>query len=435
MAALAVNGGSPTRQKPFPSWPVFDWREEEALLGVLRSGKWWRFAFGQGLELAEPEEGERSQVVLFQEEFARYHGCRYGIAAANGTGTLEIGIRAMRLAIGDEILVPAYTYIASATSVLQNNLVPVFVDSDPNTYNIDPARIEEAITNRTRAIMVVHFGGQPADMDQIMSIAEKHHLAVIEDAAHAHGCEWRGKKAGSFGLFSSFSFQASKNMTCGEGGIVCTNDQGFGAECDSLLWAGRKVGRPWYEFHSLGWNYRMTEFQAAILRVQLARLDAQIRHRQNMARYLSARLRDLEGISPLVQDERTTLHGYHIYMFRYDEPSIGLPRARFIEALTAEGVPAFSGYTFPLYKNPMFLQKRFINGPFPLGSAYHEDMDYASFEERCPVAERACRYEAVWLPQNIFLGSEEDMDDVVRAVEKVLENKKELKAVGCEVQV
>jgi len=426
MPELAVNGGTPVRTAPFHPWPVFDQCEEEALLGVLRSGKWWRFAFGQGVELAEPEEGERSQVALFQEEFARHHECRYGIAAANGTGTLEIGIRAMRLGIGDEIIVPAYTYVASATCILQNNLVPIFVDVDPNTYNLDPARIEDAVTDRTRAIMVVHFGGQPADMDRILEIADRRGLAVIEDAAHAHGCEWKGRRAGSMGLFSSFSFQASKNMTSGEGGIICTNDPELAAECDSLLWAGRKVGRPWYEFHSLGWNYRMTEFQAAILRVQLRRLDEQVRHRQKMSKRLSRLLDEIQGICPLVQDDRATLNGYHIYMFRYDGPAIGLPRAKFLEALAAEGIPAFSGYTFPLYKNPMFLEKRFINGSFPLGTQYHEDVDYATFETTCPVSERACRYEAVWLPQNVLLGTEEDMADVARAVGKVIENKDEI---------
>lgn len=410
----------PVRQKPFPSWPVFDRTEEEALLKVLRSGKWWRFAFGQGVELAEPEKGERSQVAVFQEAFAKAHGCRYGIAAANGTGTLEMGIRAMDLDIGDEIIVPAYTYVASATCVLQNNLVPVFVDIDPDTYNIDPARVEEAITPRTRAIMVVHFGGQPADMDRIMVIAKKHRLAVIEDAAHAHGCEWRGRRAGSFGLFSSFSFQASKNMTAGEGGIVCSNNRRIAAECDSMMWAGRKVGRPWYEFHRLGWNYRITEFQAAILNCQLARLDAQNRVRERNAKYLSARLAEIEGIRPLVQDSRTTAHGYHIYMFRYDAKTAGLGRAEFLKALAAEGVPAFSGYTFPLYRTPMFLRKRFINGPFPLGTKYHADVDYAAFARKCPVSERACRSEAVWLAQNLFLGDERDMDDIVSAVKKVL---------------
>lgn len=424
---LALRGGSPVREKPFHPWPVSDEKEERALLDVLRSGKWWRFAFGVGSEMAAPEEAERSQVVQFQEEFARHHDCKYGIAAANGTGTLEMGIRAMGLEIGDEIIVPAYTYIASASCVLQNNCLPIFVDVHPDTYNIDPTRIEEAISDRTRAITVVHFGGQLADLDGVNEVASKHGLPVIEDAAHAHGCEWRGKRAGSLGLFSSFSFQESKNMTSGEGGIVCTDDDEIATQCDSMLWAGRRVGRPWYEFHRLGWNYRMTEFQAAILRAQLSRLDEQVVHRETRATYLSGLLQQIDGVSPLVHDERCTRHGYHIYMFRYDEPSVGVFRARFLEALAAEGVPASGGYAFPLYKNPMFLNKQFINGSFPLGTQYHEDIDYASFAERCPVSERACTYEAAWLSQNMFLGSEKDMDDIAAAIGKVLKHADELK--------
>ena len=422
MIPLAIQGGTPVRARPFTAWPIHDKREEEALLSVLHSGKWWRFAFGQGVDFAEPEQGERSQVALFQEEFARCHECRYGIAAANGTATLEMGIRAMNWAIGDEIIVPAYTYVASATSIFQNNLVPIFVDIDPETYNIDPSRIEEAITSRTRAIMVVHFGGQPADMDRILSIAARHGLEVIEDAAHAHGCEWKGRKAGSFGRFSSFSFQASKNMTAGEGGILCTQDRDIAGECESLLWAGRRVGRPWYEFHRLGWNYRMTEFQAAILRVQLQRLEEQNRHREQQAHALSERLGAIGGIHPLVHDPRATRHGFHIYMFRYDGRATGITRSRFIEALVAEGIPASGGYAFPLYKNPMFLEKRFISGSFPLGTAYHEDVDYAAFEARCPVSERACCSEGIWLPQNVLLGPDADIDDIAAAVRKVLEN-------------
>jgi len=406
---------------------MWDRGEEEALLRVLHSGHWWRFARGRGVELTDPEQGDRGEIVAFQEEFAALHGCRYALAAANGTATLEIGLRAMDLDIGDEVIVPAYTYMGSATPVLQNNCVPIFTDIDPDTYNLDPGRIEEAVTDRTKAVLVVHFGGQPADLDRVLEIAARHSLPVIEDAAHAHGCEWRGRKAGSYGAWSSFSFQSSKNMTSGEGGVLCSDDEDFMRECRSLAWAGRKPGGPWYEFHRLGWNYRMTEFQAAILRVQLRRLEGQIRQRQEMAGYLAGRLAGLPGIRPLVRDARTTLHGYHIFMFRYDEAGTGVPRERFLQALEAEGIPAFSGYTFPLYRNPMFLEKRFINGGFPLGTVYHDDLDYASFAERCPVAERACRGEAVWLAQNLFLGTRQDMDDVADAVAKVLSHRDELK--------
>ncbi|MBN1435461.1 MAG: DegT/DnrJ/EryC1/StrS family aminotransferase [Sedimentisphaerales bacterium] len=426
MAQLAINGGSAVRQKGFSEWPVHGVEEREVLLEVLESGKWWRFAFGQGVALADPKDGPQSQVAQFQAEFARNHDCKYGIAAANGTATLEMALRALNLEIGDEVIVPAYTYIASATCVLQNNLVPIFVDVDRNTYNIDPDCIAQAITPRTRAIMVVHFGGQPADMDRIMALAQKHSLHVIEDAAHAHGCEWRGQKAGSFGIAGSFSFQASKNMTAGEGGILCTNDHELAQEVEALMWAGRRVGRPWYEFHRLGWNYRLTEFQAAILRAQLGRLAEQNQCRQANAKKLSAKLSQIEGLQPLVQDERTTCHGYHIYMFRYDESAIGLPRDKFVAALAAEGIPAMAGYTYPLYKNPMFLEKNFINGSFPLGTPYHDDIDYASFAKVCPVSERACNSEAVWIPQHVLLGGAEDIDDVVQAVDKVLAEKNSL---------
>ena len=186
---LAVLGGLPVRKKPFHPWPFFDQKEEKNLLKVLRSGNWWKLSFGNHDDGAASTGKYASQTVAFQSEFARHHECRYGIAAANGTGTLEIGIRAMNLQIGDEIIVPAYTYVASATAVVQNNLVPIFVDIDPDTYNMDPARVEEAITDRTKAIRVVYFGGQLADMDRLTAIAKKHKLAVIEDAAHAHGSE------------------------------------------------------------------------------------------------------------------------------------------------------------------------------------------------------------------------------------------------------
>jgi len=324
------------------------------------------------------------------------------------------------------VIVPAYTYVASSTAVLQNNLVPIFVDVDPRTYNLDPSRVEAAVTERTRAIMVVHFGGQVADMDALGEIARRHGLMLLEDAAHAHGCAWKGRKAGSWGAFGSFSFQASKNMTCGEGGIITTNDKNLAEQCDALLWAGRKVGRPWYEFHRLGWNYRITEFQAAILRVQLRRLDEQIAQRDRMGTLLAEKLSKIEGIRPCWRDPRVTVHGYHIFIFGLDEARLGMKRDAFLEALAAEGVPASGGYSFPLYANPMFVEKRFINGSFPLGTAYHGDVDYSSFAAQCPVAEKACGGEAVWLAQNLLLGGEQDVADITAAVRKVVENRREL---------
>ena len=190
MAFLALNGGEKQRKKEFIKWPVFDEREVKAVTDVVNSGNWWRFAFGEGVNNEEKKEGDnRAQVVLFQEEFAKYQQADYGLTCANGTAALEISLKALGIGAGDEVIVPSYTFVSTATCVLQVNATPIFVDIDEDTYNIDPARIEEAITERTRAIIPVHFFGQPANMDAILEIAKKHNLYVIEDSSHAHGSE------------------------------------------------------------------------------------------------------------------------------------------------------------------------------------------------------------------------------------------------------
>src|SRR3984885_14673928 len=428
MAKLALLGGTPVRQMPFPSWPVWDEREENALLGVLRSGKWWRFSYGVGVELKEPETGDRSRVVEFQEAFARHHQAKFGLACANGTAAIEVLLKALGIGPGDEVIVPAYTYVATATAVLQVNAVPVFVDIDADTYNIDPQKVEAAITSRTRAIIPVHFAGQPADMDALMEIARRHRIFVVEDAAHAPGSEWKGKKVGAFAEGGAFSFQASKNMTAGEGGLITTNDEKLASLCDSFRWAGRQVGRPWYEHYRLGWNYRITEFQAAILLQQLQRLEEQNSCRIENARRLSHRLAHVDGISTLRVDPRVTRHAYHIYMFRYSQEGCGgLPRPQFLRALGAEGIPCISGYSHPLYQNPMFVNKDFYPRGCPLTCGhYNQDVDFTKYAALCPVAERACATEAVWLGHRLLLGSRVDVDDIANAVEKIRENAAEL---------
>jgi dTDP-4-amino-4,6-dideoxygalactose transaminase len=430
MAKLALLGGSPVRQTPFPSWPVWDEREENAVLGVLRSGKWWRFSYGVGVELKEPETGDRSRVVEFQEAFARHHQAKFGLACANGTAAIEVLLKALGIGPGDEVIVPAYTYVATATPVLQVNAVPVFVDIDADTYNIDPRSVEAAITPRTRAIIPVHFAGQPADMDALIEIARRRKMFVVEDAAHAHGSEWKGKKVGALAEGGTFSFQASKNMTAGEGGLIATNDEKLASLCDSFLWAGREVGRPWYEHYRLGWNYRITEFQAAILLQQLQRLEEQNSCRIENAQWLSHRLAHVEGVSALRVDSRVTRHSYHIYMFRYSQEGFGgLPRPQFLRALAAEGVPCMSGYSHPLYQNPMFVNKNFYPRGCPLTCGhYNQDVDFTKYAALCPVAERACATEAVWLEHRLLLGSREDVDDIADAIEKVRENAAELVA-------
>lgn len=396
---LALHGGEPVRQQPFHRWPVYDQAEEEALLRVLRSGRWGRL---QGAEVAR-----------FEERFAAAHGCKHGIAVVNGTVSLRISLMAAGIQANDEVIVPPYTFLSTASAVVEANAIPVFADIDLHTFNLDPQAVRAAITPRTRAIIPVHFAGQPADMDAIMNIAREHNLVVIEDAAHAHGASLGGQPAGAIGHFGSFSFQSSKNMTSGEGGIITTNDDALAASCRSIQSCGRVEGGLWYEHHVISGNYRLGEFQGAILSCQLDRLAEQTARRDANGQRLAARLRALPGLHPQQRPADCTRHSYHLFMLRIDPREFGAPREAVIKALQAEGVPCSGGYACPLTQQPLFRNKAF--GPYlPEARA---GLDFAN--ARMPNAELICREQGLWLEQSIFLGPEEDMDDIARAFEKV----------------
>ncbi len=406
MPKLAVLGGEPIREKPFPQWPMFDEREVEALRKVVQSRVW-----GIGGKMVEE----------FSEKFAAYQQAKFGLAVANGTVALEVALRAVGITAGDEVIMPAYTFMATPASTLQVNALPVFVDIDPSTYTLDTQKVEESITEKTRAILPVHIGGCPADMDGIMKIAEKNSLRVIEDACQAWGAEWRGRRVGAIGDLGAFSFQSSKNITSGEGGFVVTNDR----KLWELSWShhncGRKVVGAWYQHDLLGFNYRMTEFQAAVLLVQLSRLDEQTETRNENAMYLSRELSKIDGVEPLKRSAEITRHAYHLYIFKYGrEVFEGLPRSKFIEALRAEGIPCSSGYV-PLYREQFMLN--LAHDPL-LCQLYGKKADYSKM--KLPVTETACYEEGVWLFQNMLLGTKEDMDDIVNAIAKIKENLVEL---------
>ncbi len=428
MSKLALSGGSPVRTRPWPAWPVFDAGEETALLEVLRSGQWWRLSLEEGAETRTMVDSQPvSKVTEFEDAFAAAQQARYGIACANGTAALEIVLKSLGIGPGDEVLVPAYTFVATASAVLSINAIPIFVDIEEETFNISPAGIRQAITPRTKAIIPVHFAGQAADMEAILKIASDGKLWVVEDAAHAHGAAWRGRGLGSLGDASTFSFQFSKNMTAGEGGVILTNNRELAVRCRSYVWGGREVGRPWYEHHRLGWNYRLTEFQSAILLRQLKRVEAQNRTRMNNAEYLSRCLSSIPGIHPLSISPDVTAHSYHIYIFRFHEEEFGINRQRFLAALKAEGILCSEGYVHPLYRNPMFMNQDFFPRKCPVSCQhYGVPIDYSAFGALCANAEKACQ-EAVWLEHRQLLGSQEDMDDIVAAVEKIHENRQELR--------
>ena len=395
---LALSGGPKTVGRNFP-WPIFDEAEVNAVAGIIRSGEW-----------GNPNcDG---YVASFEKEFAEFCGSRYAISCVNGSVALRLALIACGVRPGDEVIVPPYTFIATASIVMEANCVPVFADIEPDTYNLDPVAVEKAITSRTKAIIPVHFAGQACDMDALMAIAAKHNLKVIEDACHAHGGEYKGKKLGSIGDAGCFSFQSSKNLTSGEGGIVITDNKEIFDLVNSLHNVGRVEGGQWYEHHNLGCNYRITQLQSVLLSHQLKRLDEQTQLRNKNGLYLSSLLEKIEGILPLTRGHGETLHTYHLFIFRYDISKFNdLPKTEFCKMLAAEGVPSFMGYPEPLYKQPVFQKKNIFCYAIP------ESVDYTGV--CCPVTEKACYEEAVWIMQHAMLGTREDMESFAEAILKI----------------
>jgi dTDP-4-amino-4,6-dideoxygalactose transaminase len=394
---LAIEGGTPVRSRFFPLWPVWDDREVQAVRKVVESGNWGGFP-SPNVKAAE-----------FAQAFASYHTARYGICTSNGTTALEVALKAAGVGPGDEVIVPPLTFMATAAAALYLGAVPVFADVDPDTWCIDPGEVEKALSKKTKAIVPVHLGSRMADMDRIMAIARKHGLKVVEDCAHMHGGFWRGKGAGSIGDLGCFSFQSSKLMTAGEGGIILTSDEELEERCQAYVNCGR--ARPTDQHvapqEALGWNYRMTEFQAAILLVQLERFKEQAPIRDENVQYLTARLQGIEGVSTLRQDDRmTTRSGYGVLLRYTPEACRGTPRDTFAAALLAEGIPCLGGFYEPVYKSPLFGWR-----DAPVAVDYSETF--------CPVAERVASHESLWFPHQAFMGSRQDMDDIAAAIEKV----------------
>jgi dTDP-4-amino-4,6-dideoxygalactose transaminase len=410
MSKLAICGGTPVRTEPYVPWPLYDEREKEALVRTLESRKW----------TSAPYIGETAATKL-EERFAAYNGARYSVATGSGTDALQVAFAAAGVRAGDEVILAPNTFIAGVTPVLQLGAVPVFADVEPECFTLDPDAVEAAVNERTKAISPVYLAGYPCDIDRINEIAKRHGLRVVADACHAHGSEWRGAKVGSLVDLSAFSFQQDKNMTAGEGGAVVMNDPELYELCYMYHNDGRGIGDRMGVFEVMGWNYRLSGFQAAVLMVQLERLEETLDRRARSVAYLKRGLAGVEGLRFPREDPRVTRLTYLYPYLRYAESAFeGIPAALFAQALRAEGIPCSGGQGRTLYSHPLFTEQRFF-------FSSSRQVDYT--QVRCPVAEAAGE-RSIRFRQTVLLSDESALDAFVEAVHKVRDNLAELKSLA-----
>jgi dTDP-4-amino-4,6-dideoxygalactose transaminase len=401
----ALLGGAKAHPEGFSSWPLSDSSEAKALMDVLHSGKWGRL---------------NGQVSAgFETEYARLLGVRHSLAVSSGTSALYTMLGVLDIGPGDEVILPVYTFVATYNVVTLHYALPVLVDTDPESFQIDAGKIEAAITKQTKVLVPVHIGGSPFDVDRILGIGEKHRLPVVEDACQAHLAEWKGKKVGSFGLGGAFSFQSSKNLNCAEGGAITSNDGDFIRKCYGFHNQGQGGSTTSYTpgEGTRGTNLRLTEFQSALLLAQMTRLEQQARKRSENATYLTRLFNEIPGISPAKLYEGTTNSAYHLYMFRYDKSHFdGLSRERFLEALQAEGVPCSAGYgqmNKDTYVTGLATNRHYLK-------IYGEKAMKQWLERnQCPQNDRLTSEQAVWFTQTMLLGSKTDMEQMADAVRKI----------------
>jgi dTDP-4-amino-4,6-dideoxygalactose transaminase len=408
MAELALRGGTPVRPEGYPAWPVHDERDVEAVAEVVRGGRWGGF----------PEPGPRA--AEFAQRFAAYQGSRHGVVMVNGTVTMEVALKALGIGWGDEVIVPALTFAATPYAAMAAGALPIFCDVLPGTLTIDPDQVEASVTPRTRAIMPVHLGHQMADMDRVAEIARRHALALVEDCAHAHGQRWRGRGAGSFGEFGSFSHQSTKLLTAGEGGSLLTDDADLARRAHSLIDCGRAKDPDEKEF-TFGANYRLGELHAALLLLALERLPGQQAERAEAAGRFQELAAGLEGVRLLPPDPRITRWSFYRYIVLIEpEAFAGATNRRVCEALEAEGVGAWEGYE-PMSRYDLF-QPGLSRLPVAVEHAARLDPARMSF----PVAEDAGLRRTVYLDENVFRAGRRGIEDAVEALAKVQRHAAEL---------
>jgi len=423
MSELAILGGPKTRTEPYPQWPVWDQRDIDAVTEVIKSGRWGGY----------PYPGPKTAELA--KKFVELQGGGYAVPMINGTVTMEVALRAADIGWGDEVIVPAYTFQATASAPMAAGAIPVIVDVDPNTYCLDAKAAEKAITSKTKAIIPVHLGSNMADMDAIMELARsaKHNLIVIEDCAHAHGAKWNSQGAGTIGHFGSFSLQSSKTLTSGEGGILLCRTPEFAAKAASIVDCGRPhaLGGGPEDSNgpsAMGANYRLSELQAALALVGIERFPAQAKQREEMAAYMDEALSEIPGVRVMKRDERHTTRSFYRYIFAIDPGQFGMEHDVLCAALDAEGIDSWTGYE-AMHNYELFQPQK---STLAVPSAFPE---YFKFEEmNLPEATRACEQEAVWLDEAVFRAGPKGVDNAVMAIKKIQRNAEELNKVADELR-
>jgi dTDP-4-amino-4,6-dideoxygalactose transaminase len=405
---LAILGGQPIRTRPFPAWPVFDACERAQLEDVLTSSSWGGYP------------SPNRKATEFAAAFAAYQGARFAIPTTSGTSALEVALKALGVGAGDEVIVPAITFAATPYAAVACMARPVFADVSAANACIDPGSVERLITRRTKAIIPVHYGASLADLDALAQISRAHSIPIVEDCAHVPGARFRDRGVGTHGALGCFSFQSSKPMTAGEGGMITTDDPDLEQRCQSLINCGRRRPGDDFEGPLMGANYRMTEWQCGILLAQLARLGDQIEHKSRAAARLREGLGAIKGLAPVPRDSRVTRETIYAFIFLVDESALGLSRNRFVRALRAEGIPSGVAND-PVYRSALFPRE---------SSLYRKACELAGASANdainCPVAESLFEHAIVSIPHECLLGDNRDVDDIVAAAAKVASRAAEL---------
>jgi len=387
MAKLAINGAKPLIQKEFPCWPVWDDDDLKEVQQVIKSGEW-----GIG----------GKKIDKFAEVFSKYHHTRFAVPVANGSVAIDLVLESLDIGEGDEVIVPDITFMATAAAPIRRGAETVLIDIDPDTFCMNPELLEDLITDNTKAVIPVHLGGHPCDMESIMTIADKYGLHVIEDCSHAHGALWSKKYVGTYGDCGTFSLQASKTLNCGEGGVIVTDNEKLFDMCNSIANAGRAAGPLDYHHYRCGTNYRLTNIQAALLLSQMKKFDEQCKKRDQNGKLLTDLLNQIDGVKPQMRAPKLGRHGYYLFIFVIEA---GIPKEKFKKALQAEGVPVQLEYP-GIHELEFIRKKKTVTGTFP-------------------VAEHVYR-NSVWLFHHPLLADTDSVHKIADAIKKVIDNKDEL---------